>query len=858
MNVRGGGVGAGRNATHNAVGPHSQVFDNRQYEYHLHPAAAADEVQWPLEIGAVPTLASAFQPRAELRERIDAARSAGNAAVPAHVLTGGGGVGKSQLTCSYAAEALGDGTDLVLWAPATEVQQVITLYAQAAARVAAPGAAGEKPEDDARAFMSWLATTPRRWLVVLDDICDPSGMDGWWPVSRTGSGWVLATTRLHDARITGGGRRRVNVDVYTPGEAAAYLQARLADDDAEHLLDTAAAELAAELGHLPLALGHAAAYMINEGLSCTDYLARFTDGRRWLDQVLPPEADTEGYGRQVAATLLLSLDAAQHTEPAGLAEPALRLASLLDPAGHPQALWATPDICDYLTQHRAQAAVTPENPPDAVTSEQAQAALRTLHRYALLNCDTRREPRAVRVHALTARAAREATPPGDLRALAIADAEALLRIWPDVDQPHADLAATLRSNTAVLADHSGDHFWEPEGPLVLFRAGRSLDDAGLAAAATAYWQRLTDDAERVLGPEHPRTLAARANLGASYWQAGRTADAIALQDQVLADAERLLGPEHPQTLAARANLATSYWQAGRTIESITLEEQVLADTDRILGPDDPGTLTARANLASSYRQAGRTAEAIALQEQVLAARRSGVGPAHPQTLVAASNLAASYFQAGRTADAMTLQEQVLADAEPIFGPEHPRTLAARANLATSYLQAGRTADAVTLQKQVLADRRRVLGREHPDTLTTQANLAVAYWQAGRADESITLLEQALADRRRVLGREHPDTLTTQANLAVAYWQAGRADESITLQEQALADSERALGREHPDTLTTQANLAATYWEAGRAAESITLLEQVLGDAERLLGPEHPHTEAWRDSMLTMKHGRHRT
>ena len=42
------------------------------------------------------------------------------------------------------------------------------------------------------------------------------------------------------------------------------------------------------------------------------------------------------------------------------------------------------------------------------------------------------------------------------------------------------------------------------------------------------------------------------------------------QEQVAADTERLLGPDHPDTLTARANLALSYRSAGRTGEAIAL------------------------------------------------------------------------------------------------------------------------------------------------------------------------------------------------------------------------------------------------------------------------------------------------
>ena len=82
--------------------------------------------------------------------------------------------------------------------------------------------------------------------------------------------------------------------------------------------------------------------------------------------------------------------------------------------------------------------------------------------------------------------------------------------------------------------------------------------------------------------------------------------AVPLFERAESFANRILGPEHPDTLTARANLASSYRQAGRTNDAIKIEEQVVGDRERILGPEHPNTLTARANLASSYRQAGRS------------------------------------------------------------------------------------------------------------------------------------------------------------------------------------------------------------------------------------------------------------
>ncbi|MFD0622128.1 tetratricopeptide repeat protein [Streptomyces sanglieri] len=828
-------------------------------------------VGWPVVVGTVPVLASAFQPREVLRQAVDEARGHGRSVVLAsdtphdeqlrsgtrasvQVMSGGGGVGKSQLAASYAREAVEGGADLVVWTSANDIQQVLTVYAQAAALVQAPGLTGGDLEADARAFLSWLAATDRRWLVVLDDITDPDAIEPWWPDSQRGNGWALATTRLKDPRLTGGGRARIDVDVYTPAEATGYLTARLAHDRKAHLADHRAPALAEALGYLPLALGHAAAYMLRENASCSAYLEQFTGRATRLDELLPQWADTERYGRQVTTTLLLALDATDQDPHGPLARAALRIAAYLDPAGQPAALWATTAFLTQqqpaaparrtLTLHRRRRSAT-----RTVTGDEAVAALRLLDRYGLITYDSATDHlRAVRIHALTARAVRETIPQGQQPATAVTAADALVEIWPDPDHTQRELASTLRTNTDSLTTHAGESLWTPDAHPVLYHAGVSLLNAHLHSASSTYWEHMVSDCERLLGNEHPHTLTARANLATSYRQAGRTNDAIEIEEHVLAEYERLLGNEHPHTLTARANLATSYWQAGRTNDAIEIEEHVLAEYERLLGNEHPHTLTARGDLAASYRQAGRTNDAIEIEEHVLAEYERLLGNEHPHTLTARANLATSYRQAGRTNDAIEIEEHVLAEYERLLGNEHPHTLTARGDLAASYRQAGRTNDAIEIEEHVLAERERLLGNEHPDTLTARGDLAASYRQAGRTNDAIEIEEHVLAERERLLGNEHPDTLTARANLAASYWQAGRTNDAIEIEEHVLAERERLLGNEHPHTLTARANLAFSYWQAGRINDAINLLEHVLAERERLLGNEHPATRSARDVL----------
>ncbi|MFC8826305.1 tetratricopeptide repeat protein, partial [Streptomyces sp. NPDC057137] len=503
----------------------------------------------------MPRLAAAFQPRTGVRLEAERARSRGSEVV----LSGDGGVGKSQLAASLARElrdqerSAEEGLDILVWAKATEPDQIITAYAEAADQLKLPGGSSDDSGAAARVFLKWLATTDRRWLVVLDDITNPEAIEAWWP-DRSRNGWVLATTRRDDALLSGQGRTLVSLGLYGEEEARAYLRRRLADAGRPQLYDPDLAdELAAELGHLPLALGHAAAYLINTRRTMSNYLALLRDAGSRLGDLLPPSADTEGYGRPVTTALLISLDAVEEAHANGLALPLLRLASVVDPLGHPVALWTTPPALDHLRTTRPSRRRRMRRHHPVVTEPDIRSALECLRTYALIAQDTDTGP--VRMHALTARAIRETIPPDTLPDIARAAADAILSLWPDLDHEDRELSAALRANTIRLDQHTRPALWQPTTHWCIHRVSVSLASAGLYNQAVEYNLGTVHRSDDLHGRDHPNSLGVRHSLANSYGDAGRIQEALDLREQVLADRERILGRDHPDTLSARSSLA---------------------------------------------------------------------------------------------------------------------------------------------------------------------------------------------------------------------------------------------------------------------------------------------------------------
>ncbi|MFE6023084.1 tetratricopeptide repeat protein [Streptomyces sp. NPDC056441] len=596
-------------------------------------AAPRVRASWPHQVGVIPNRAQSFQHRAEVAQ-LRAAVDGGGTAVLCQVLTGTGGVGKTQLAADYArAMSQGGGVDVLVWISASTRPAIVSLYAQAAEEVLAadPG----DPEQAAEAFLAWLepkaSQEPCRWLVVLDDVSDPADLRGLWPPDSP-HGRTLVTTRRRESAVTGAGRRLVNVGLFTPGEAAAYLASALAAHNRHEPADQING-LAADLGYLPLALAQAAAYITNAQLSCADYRRLLADQVRKLADLLP-ESLPDDHAATVAATWSLSIERADRLRPAGLARPMLQLTSMLDPNGIPGSILTSEPALAHLTAHRTPG----ERELAPATVEDAAGALQALHLLSLIDHTPGIPHQAVRVHQLIQRATRDALTPGQRERLAHTAADALTAVWPEVERD-IDLAQTLRANTAALTSHAEDALYRPGAHSLLYRTGRSLGESGQAAAARGHFQHLAAETQRCLGPDHPDTLTTRHELARWQGQAGDAAGAATAFAELLADRLRMLGPDHPHTLAARNNLTFWRGEAGDAAGAATAFAELLADRLRVQGPDHPDTFNTRHNLALWRGEAGDAAGAATAFAELLADRLRVQGPDHPHTLAARHNLA---------------------------------------------------------------------------------------------------------------------------------------------------------------------------------------------------------------------------
>ena len=420
-----------------------------------------------------------------------------------------------------------------MWVNGRDRASVVATYAEAALRLGVP--AGD-PIAAADHFLRGLATTERRWLVILDDAVRPADLDGLWPPANPTGRVVVTSDGTGDAWAGRG--RVVALDRYTPDEALEYLTGALIPppepafpDRADGLINPVtavdrvrgAASLAGRLRYLPIAITHAAAYLTPQfglpdtGLDCAGYQG-MVEGRG------PAAGDDAAV---LAVTTALALEQADRLDQRGVPTPLLGLLSVLDPAGVPIAVLATTAVTEYLSTAVAGDAV--------VTGERVLAAFACARLQGLAAGAGAGDAAVVQVHGLVQAAVRART--ADWGPVIRAAAAGLLQAWPETDDDAA-LAMALRANVAALRRHGEDELWSTGDPELLFRCGQSWQEAGLTGAAVTYYQELADEARARLGPEHPSTVLAELRLARAYRMAGRTDVALPLAQRVLADAER--------------------------------------------------------------------------------------------------------------------------------------------------------------------------------------------------------------------------------------------------------------------------------------------------------------------------------
>lgn len=595
-------------------------------------------------------------------------------------LFGLGGVGKSQIALHYCFQYKSEYT-YVFWISGAERQKLLSGFRDIASEVKDIGFRPDmSPDVIAKMVIKWLESTSG-WLLVIDNLDDISVAGGYLPAIDA-KGHTLVTSRdKHINEIA----EAIEIMPMDPDEATALLLRLVKDPGKDPGVPIEATTIVKELGFLPLAIDHAAAYIRVTG-DIFNYLQSYRSNTRellnWRRRGYAPDQIT------VATTWDMSLKRLK--EEGGNSTELIRLLAFLNP---------DEILVNYL---KAGAQGLKEQLRDIVDNQfKLTECIDTLATFSLIGVWN--GGKSIRMHRLVQWVIRDSL---DLESRAAIVDEVIglsLEAFPACDGRNIDICRQYFRQIMPSLPTVDKWFTESVVPRalegwddLLERVALNLQADGYTSEALPLLVKTFEVRKKYRGAGDEKTLDTAIDLATAYANSNRVTDAEELFKTTLDIIKKTgLGDEGLTTLRAMEKLAF----VSRNPGSEAAFREVWDLRKRVQGPEHRDTLHTEANVAMIMGQLGRVEEARALHLDILARKRRFLDEDDEEITYSLNWLAEVNIELGHYIEAEALLKEALERRRRLKGSRHPRTLWNIDVLARTYNLMGWTEDAEKLEKE---------------------------------------------------------------------------------------------------------------------------------------------------------------
>ncbi len=670
----------------------------------------------------------------------------------------------------------------------------------------------------AQIALQTLASDEQR-LLIMDNAEDEDQIKRFLP--QTGNCRTLITSRFArwSAAID-----TIELDVLTPSQAHTLLVTRSGRQSFDLLPadeQASCTKLADQLGHLPLALEQAAAYLAIEGLAFT-----FADYQRLYESTAETMLAEQTDGSTEYPDSLLTTWNLTTVKLSAGARAIMRLMSFVSPTPLPLAILIE-GIEVILQQATDVAATATDVGATAGLPSSAGIQAHSLLDKPAVPPNKPAEPPEVWIRQQVQQLRAYSMASGDGQSLTFHPlVQKVTRIQLAEQHPATLLQSLAWINAAFVGDPNDVRTWPKLEPLA---------DHAIAVAGHADQANIPEPTARLLND-----VAQLVNAKAQY------AQAEPLMRRALTIDEQSYGANHPN-VAIRLNvLALLLKTTNRLAEAEPLMRRALAIDEMSIGTAHPNVARDLINLAALLFSKNRLSEAEPLMRRALAIDQQSYGAEHTNVAIDLNDLAQLLQATNRLAEAEPLMRRALAIDEKSYGAEHPCVALRLNNLSELLRVTNRLAEAEPLMRGALAIDEQSYGAEHPNVATDLNNLALLLAQANRLVEAEPLMRRALAIHETSYGAWHPEVATRLNNLATLLADTNRLEEAELLYRRALAIDERSCGVEHPHFARDLNNLAQLLTATNRLAEAEPLMcrmVEIFVNSSAATGHPHPHMQA---------------
>ncbi|WEV24915.1 tetratricopeptide repeat protein [Streptomyces sp. 71268] len=238
---------------------------------------------------------------------------------------------------------------------------------------------------------------------------------------------------------------------------------------------------------------------------------------------------------------------------------------------------------------------------------------------------------------------------------------------------------------------------------------------------------------------------------------GRWREVLARMETLYRRGLELFTQDNAAVLGVGDVLQRAYTSARRYADAVQLGTALRECRLSLHGAVGIDTLRCSSALIIPLGSGGHIADAVELAQETLLAQTTRLGADNPDTLLTQSRRAVAERMAGRWRDAVAIGEAVRMAQQRVLGREHPDVLSTGYELACAYRNSVvHTEDALHLFTETLHSQGQVLGDDHPATARTAVSLELMHVDVYGTLRDAERCGAALERLRREFGAEDRD------------------------------------------------------------------------------------------------------
>ena len=287
--------------------------------------------------------------------------------------------------------------------------------------------------------------------------------------------------------------------------------------------------------------------------------------------------------------------------------------------------------------------------------------------------------------------------------------------------------------------------------------GLALVELGRYDCALIYSKKSLTIRQTVLSENDPELARSYHNVGYVYDHLGKHNKALEYQQKASKILKHTLPPDHPDLARSYNNIGSTYGDLGYHDKALEYQQKALTIWENILPPEHPNLALSYNNVGGAYSNLGDHKKALEYQQKAVTIYEKVLLPDHPDLAVSYNNIGGTYGALDNHQKGLEYKLKALDILENVLLPEHPLLAQSYNNVSGAYDDLGNHYMALEYVHKALAIQEKVLPKEHPVLALSCNNIAWTYHKLGNLSAAAQYMRKA-ADIiiRSSLPENHPD------------------------------------------------------------------------------------------------------